>query len=467
MVTVPLGINSYRRRGARTPEISLINMMVEKDPTNQIDGKVFFQRPALKQFTSVGTGPIRGVFRKLGVLGSLYYVVSGIQLYKVTESGVATLVGAIPGGDIVSMDGSATRVIIVAEGTAYSTDGATVTTIVVPDINTVPSEISSVVYLANYFILTVKDSQHFFWLAPGDVNPDALNFASAENAPDDIISAARIFDELWFFGQQTTEVWQLTGSIDAPFTPIIGRMYEKGCANRDSIAVFDNTLHWVSNEFIVYRADTSPVRISDHSVEERLRNAGAIDLRAWAFNFDGHTIYVIRAASVGTYAYDVENPNWSQFKTYGRDIWRAHLGTQVAGNLVVAGDDTDGTLWRLDPTLSTDAGDIFEREITGGVPVVGKPQKCRNVSLQMAVGWAAITGTATNPKIQMRLSKDGGAIFSAWFEEQLGLQGKYLTKVIWWQLGLVSEPGIIFHWRVTDDALFRCSYARINDAVAA
>jgi hypothetical protein len=467
MTALLLGTSSYRRRGARTPEIALVNMLVEQDPTNRVDGLVRFQRPGLAQFATVGAGPIRGIYRKLGVLGSFYYVVSGTRLYSVTTAGIATLIGAIPGTDLVSIDGSADRLIVVASGHAYSWDGSVLSTIAVPDINSVPSSISSVVFIAGYFILTVADSQHFFWLAPGDVDPDALNFASAENAPDNIVGAARIFDELWFFGQQTTEVFQLTGDLNAPFTPIIGRLYEKGCCNRSTIAVVDNTLFWVSNEFVAYRADTSPVRISDHSAEERLRNAGADDMRAWAFSFDGHTLYVVRGADYISLVHDVENKNWSRFKTYEQETWRAHLGVQTSGDLVIAGDDDGGILWELDPTISNDNGVVIEREITGGVPLLGAPQKCRNLSLNLAVGWAPISGEATNPKIQMRFSDDAGTTWSAWFEEHLGLQGKYRTRVIFSQLGIIYEPGRLFQFRVTDDAIFRVSFARINEAVAA
>lgn len=462
MPALPLGLTSYRRRGARTAEVALLNMLVEKDPINQVDGLVRFQRPALVAFADVGAGPIRGEFRRFGVLSSLYYVVSGEELYSVTTAGVATLLGAIPGTDRVSIDGSASRLIVVAAGVAYSWNGSALSVIAVPDIDGVPSVVSSVVYIAGYFILTVT-GQHFFWLAPGDVDPDPLNFASAENSPDDIVCAARLQDEIWFFGAQTTEVFQLTGDVDAPFQPIGGRLYERGCANKETLATLDNTLFWVGNDLMAYRADTTPIRISDHSMEERLRVAGAAALRAWAFQIDGHTLYCVRAGSIGTFAFDVENQNWPRFKTYGQETWRAHVGCQVTGDLVIAGDDTLGKLWRLDPDRSNDDGDPLERELTGGITVLGKPEKCRDVSLRVPVGWSDIVGTATNPKVQMRYSDDGGNLFSSWLELPLGYQGQYLTEVIWRQLGQMTSPGRIFTFRFTDDAIFRVSYGRMNE----
>lgn len=465
MGAVPLGITPYRRRDARTPEVALVNMLIEKDQTNLVDGYLRFQRPGLGVFATAGDGPTRAVFRRLGVINSLYYVVSGPALYSVhpTTKEVRNL-GFISGDDICSVDGSATRLIIVADGVAYSWNGTALSTIVVPDIDGVTSLISSVIYIAGYFILTVKDSQHYFWLAPGDTNPDALNFASAESAPDNLVKAAKLLDELWLFGEQTTEVWQLTGNADAPFVPIGGRLYEKGCASRDTVATLDNTLFWVSNELIAYRADTAPVRISDHSIEERLRDGEAENLRAWAFQMDGHTLYALRCGDIGTYCYDVENQNWPRFKTYGQETWRAHLGCQTDGDQIIAGDDTDGTLWAFDHTRSNDGGVVLERELTGGVPIIGAPVKNSSLSLRTATGWAPITGTATDPVVQMRFSDDGGNLWSTWIEAPMGLQGQYYTEVVWRQLGLMRQPGRLYQIRCTDDAIFRASYCRFNEA---
>lgn len=463
MVALPLGKTPYRRRGARTPEVEITNLLVEQDPTNQVDGVVHFQRPALTAFATVGTGPSRGIFRRAGVLLSQYITVTGSQAYLLSSSGTSTLLGSIPGADIVTIDGSATRAIIVASGTAYSTDGVTLTAVVMPN----GEAVSSVVWLGGYFILTCSQSQRFYWLAPGDVDPDPLSFASAEAAPDNIVGAVRLLDEVWMFGEQTTEVFQLTGDIDAPFQPVGGRMYEKGCANKDTITVIDNTLFWVGNDQVAYRANSTPIRISDHTIEEKITDAGSMALRAWSFSIEGHTIYCLRIGSVGTYCHDVENQSWPRFKSYGYETWRAHVGAQIDGSLVIAGDDQNGTLWRLDNEASNDNGEPMERVITGGLSSVGAPTVCKNISLNIAVGWAQITGSATDPIIAMQFSDDGGNLWSAWLEVNFGLQGKYRTNVAWQQLGVISPPGRLFRFRVTDDALLRISYARMNDYVAA
>lgn len=463
MVAIPLGLATYRRRNMRNPEIELTNLLTENDPTNQVDGKVRFQRPALALLDTVGTnGPIRGVFRRYGVVSSQYIVVSGIQAYTVNSIGTQTLLGVVGGAGLVSIDGNDLKAIIVSDGIAYATSGTSLVQINMPD----GRRVSGVVYIDGYFILVQENSQRFYWLAPGETDPDPLSFASVETAPDNIVKAVRLLDELWFFGQQTTEVWQIASDPNAPFQPVGGRLYEKGCANRDTVAVLDNSLFWVGNDLIAYRADTTPVRISTHSIEERLANAGLENLKAWAFSIDGHTLYSLMIGDQGTWVYDVENQNWPRFKSYGQETWRAHIGTQVDGSLVVAGDDTSNTLYFLDSTISNDNGSPLERIITGGIAVVGKPQKCRDFSAQIAMGWGPIPGTTTVPLVQMRYSDDGGNLWSSWIEMSLGIQGDYGAELVWRQLGIMTAPGRLFTLKVTDDALVRFSYASINETVS-
>lgn len=465
MVAVPLGLSPYKRKNMYTPEIELTNLLVENDQSNLVDGKVRFQRPGLVPFSTVGiAGPIRGLFRRYGVVGSQYLAVPSTFAYAVSDTGVQTLLGTLTGTDLVSIDGGGTKAIIVANGIAYATDGTAGNLVAINMPN--GEMVSCVLYIGGYFLLFCADSQRFYWLAPGDTDPDPLNFASAETSPDNIVKGARLLDEVWIFGQQSTEVWQLTGDLNAPFQPIGGRLYEKGCANRDTVCVLDNTLFWVGNDLMVYRADTVPVLISTPSIAEHLKNATAADLRGWAFSMDNHTLYCLRMGSEGTWAYDVEYKTWPRFKSYNQETWSAHVGTQVDGATVVAGDDTTNKLYRLDSTVSNDDGAPLERIVTGGVAVLGQPQKCRDLSVAMDVGWAPITGAATNPTVLMRYSDDGGNLWSSWIEQRLGLQGQYQGEVVWRRLGLMKSPGRLFTLKITDDAMARFSYARMNEQVS-
>lgn len=488
MANIPLGATEYKRHDIRSAEVALVNCLIENDPTNAVTGKTIMQRPGLRYIGS-GRDNARGIYRARGVLNESWLVVAGDGLYVSRADGFfARTAGneVIPGTDQVRIVGGQNRVLICASGIAYSFDGTTVTTVNMPNGRLV----SDVEYINGYFILVCADDQRFYWIIPGGTDPDPLDFASAETSPDNTVSVRRLIDELWFFSTSTIEVWHLTGDADMPFALVPGRIYSKGAVNRDSIAVVDNTLFWVGADLIAYRADTTPQRISTHTMEERLADAAAESTRsngngtvntrisigtisAWTCEITGHTLYIVNCGSVGTFAYDVETANWAHFKSLGRETWAAKIGWQVDGDEILTGGVGENSgLWYLDPTYSSEqlggilvANTPMERKVTGGIPLIGAPQKCKNVSVHIGVGLAAITGTATDPILSMRYSDDNGQIWSSWIEEHVGLQGQYLKRVIYDQLGLIEEPGRIFEFRMTDDAIFRIAYARMNDAV--
>jgi hypothetical protein len=461
MTVVPLGVSSFKRTLAHTPEVLLMNMFVESDPTNLIDKIVRLQRPALVPFGNVGNGPIRGMFQEAGIFGGKFIVVSGPQLALVNSDGVKTPVsGEVEGSGRVSIAANKLRTLIATGGKLYMTDGVTLTTVATPD--DVP--MSAVAEMNGYFLISQTNSQRIYFIPPGATTIDALDFFSAENSADNVVTLKTIGDELWALGESSIEPFSPTGGADLPFARLSGRVYPKGCANRDTAVPLDNSLFWVGSDKIVYRADTVPQRVSDNGIEERLRKADATGFRAWAYALDGHTFYVLTIGTQGTFAFDVSTQTWCQFQTYGRETWRAHLGTQSDGSLIVAGDDTTGQLWRLDPEASTDDGEPIIRELTGAVPVIGKPVRCNNFHVRVSTGHVK---PGLIPKLMLTISDDEGQTWDDWRYIELPPTGVYNFLAAEWGLGLMREPGRVFKLRMTDDCVARISYSRINEAFAA
>jgi len=464
MAEVPLGVSAYNRFDGRLPNIIVRNFYSEANPTDQIGKIVHIQRPGLKSFAKPGAkGPIRGVFKQDGVFGSNDFItVAGTQAHRVTEGGKGTLLGNVGGTENVSIAASTTRAIIVSNGTAYSTGGSVIKTVNMP--NNVP--VGSVAYMNGYFLLTQLGSHRIWWIDPGADNPDGLNFFSAENNSDDCVKIEHISDMLFVFKQTSVEVFTPTGDANNPFQRQEGMLYDKGCANRATVTKTDNTIFWVGRDKIVYRAAIAPQRISDFAIEEKLMKTDFTLLRAWSFPFNGHVFYALTIGDLGTFVYDVAAGGWVEWATYGRPQWQAHLGAWTDGSLVVAGDAWTNDLWQLDSTLSVDNKTLpIERELVGGLPITGKPEPCHSFSLYCATGWA--NQKAPNPVVQMRMSDDGGNLWSAWRNSaHMGRRGQFGVEVAWRQLGMMKQPGRMFHIRCGDPTLFRVSYARINEAYA-
>ena len=318
MPALPLGNGEDHRLYGRLPRLRLRNMFLEADKSNAIDQLARLQRPGLSPLGTIGTGPINAVWRQGGTFGGDYLVVSGAVLYRVTANGAASIIGAVPPGraQIVASD---ERAIVVIGDIAYSTDGATLTPVNMPK----NESVTSVAFISGFFVLVVAQSQRYYWLAPGEVNPDGLSFAEAERSPDAIVTAMVVGDAVWFLGTESEEVWQLTGDINAPFQRVNGLVYKNGCVARDAAVEIDVQLIWVAADFQVMSGRGAPVALSTPGIVEHLRRANPLTFHAWAFKLDSHIFYVL-TTEFDTFAVDLSTKVWSRFSTFQHETWRAH-----------------------------------------------------------------------------------------------------------------------------------------------
>ncbi|MBV8593671.1 MAG: hypothetical protein JOZ27_05140, partial [Caulobacteraceae bacterium] len=117
----------------------------------------------------------------------------------------------------------------------------------------------------------------------------------------------------------------------APFTPVQGKGYQRGCAARDAVAFSDNALYWIGDDRIVYKTTSVPSRISSNSLEDRLRQCANIGACAgFTAIFEGHEVYVLNVPGVGSYAYDASRQGfttltavasrgeWGEWTSFGR-----------------------------------------------------------------------------------------------------------------------------------------------------
>ena len=454
MPQLPLGLSSKRRKTAWMPQVRVVNYLVEKDETNQFDGVTHIQRAGLSPFSEVGTGPIRGLSRQAGTFNGDFVVVSGDELYRVDDIGGFVLVGGVPGSLRTTFAATSSRAIIVSDALAYSTNGASVVPVTMPD----SRPAGSVAQLNGYFIIPEYGSARFYWIEPGQTDPDGLSFATTESTPGDIVIVVRVGDELWFLKEEGAEVWVPTGDADLPFQRVPGRNYDKGCRNGDTAVRFDNTLVWVGNDGVVYRADNAPIRISDNALEEQIRKSDPNSLRSWQFAVDGHTLYCL-TTDQGTYVYDASSQQWSEFRSYDRAYWRAHVGDEGA-TFTVTGDAETGTLWRIDPEVSNDDGEPLERVLTGGITVMVGPDRCDVLSIYVT------TGTAPDPndypKMRVRWSDDLQT-YSDWEDVSIGRQGQYGAVVKLTRLGAMYYPGRLFEFMISDDVVATITAASYNE----
>jgi hypothetical protein len=135
---------------------------------------------------------------------------------------------------------------------------------------------SQVAVLKSFVVVAIGRTDRFYWVEPGEVTIEALNFATAESYPDNIVSLQVMQDTLWFIGQKSTEIWYATGNADLPFNPVSGRVYDRG-ALEGTVVNIKGTLYLVDQDYIVYAIAGQPKRISNHGIEETIRKRVALE----------------------------------------------------------------------------------------------------------------------------------------------------------------------------------------------
>lgn len=453
---IPLGYSEGDSRQEDLARIRLRNMYLTENRRSP-DQLTRMTRPTLNMFKEISNLTIYGFWYQEGTIDNNWFVVAGETLYKINPSTfVETVVGSLPGTEYCIFAGTVDRVIIVRNGVAYSTDGVTITPVLMPDARPV----GSVATIDGSFLLGVRDTQRYYWIKPGETDPDPLSFASAERTPDSVSSINIISDEIWFLGASGVEVWQTTGDQDAPYQRIAGRVYSEGCVAPATAcqASYNGQpcLLWVTEKRAVMIAQGSPQRISTKFVEEALRFA--TNFRCWIFRWNQHDFYVI-STDQGTIVYDLTQQIWARWDSYLHTFWRAHLGIQVKEN-IYAGDSDQGIIWELVDGY-TDNGSPIVREVSGFVISTGSGDVCSSVNARINAGWAP--EYTETPIIEMRWSDDYGFSWTEYFPANMGRKGLYEYDVSWRSLGTFERPGREFEFRFSDPVKFRIDYATMNE----
>lgn len=458
MVQIPLGTNDWESFEENIARVKMRNMYIAENPLSP-DGMTRVSRPALKQLTTIGDGPIKGFWRQAGSLDDKWLIVSSTDLYAYDSfTNTSTLLGSVPGIEFAQFAGNEERAIVVRDGIAYETDGTSFSVITMPEPG---QKVQTVAQIDGTFLLGVKDTFRFYWLEPGESTPDPLNFASAERFPDPIVSINIISDEIQIIGTDSIEVWQTNDDPDIPYTRIAGRVYTDGVQDRDTVipAAFRGfpCLIWVTNNKEVVLMQGAPQRVSNDSIEELLRSA--TNLRAWTYRRNRCDFYILTSDTF-TLAYNITNQQWSRFNSHGLDYWRAHLGLQVFQE-VYAGDASGNVIWHLEEAAEDEEATPIVCQVRGFVPLTGNKMACSSVNVRSNAGWS--TSYTTSPALELRWSDDYGFTWSEPLEVDMGVEGAYDTDLTFRSLGRISRPGRMFEISFSGLANYRIDYATMNE----
>lgn len=129
----------------------------------------------------------------------------------------------------------------------------------------------SITQIDSYVLVAINASQRFYWVKPGEVTIDPLDFASKESGPDPISQMRTVGDQVLIMGEKTTENWFSTGNDLAPFAPVQGRTYARGAIQGTSV-IIDDSVYLVGDDGKVYQIGQQGINsVSNNGIEERIR----------------------------------------------------------------------------------------------------------------------------------------------------------------------------------------------------
>lgn len=167
--------------------------------------------------------------------------------------------------------------------------------------------------------------------------------------------------------------------------------------------------------------------------------------RAWTYDLDGHTFYVLDLGEEGTFAYDMDTGEWARVQTDGFTGWNFRIGLSWGENgRIVGGDTLYGQTWELDPNLFTDEGFRSVQHLaTGGVMTRSRIYLgVEAVRVSGSIGANLEAGVIV---MNLRWSDDNGNTWSDYYTVSM-TGGDFGGEVAYRSLGSFAAPGRIFEF---------------------
>lgn len=464
MTSIPFATQKGGTGIAQNSNETLINMYAEMS-TGRSD-IVRRQRPCLRSLYAI-EGEKRCIERHKG----LHYAVIGSRIY--TFDGVTLTTG----GELTYTANTRTvrstsgrcSMIFNDIGQAMVSDGQRAwyfSTIDPANIQAVATDpdmtVGHLTYLGGYGVANDAGTGKFYSTAANDFTEfDALDFATAEAAPDELYRVYADHGELWLAGERTIEIWQLSGIAAFPFQAVPQARIERGIAAPFSMASEDNTVIWLGDDIVVYRGDGyRPNRISTDAIEEAIKRVSAVGVfNAYAMlrTIGGKKFYTLTFPNELSVSYNFATGLWNVDQTYGSESW------DVTGSNGHYSDYymTPSGICDLTTDLNQDEGNPCVR-IARSAPGDANLRliTMNEFEVDCEVGRAA---TGVKAEVMLRVARDA-EVFGNYRVRSLGGTGQYRKRVIWRALGQGRKP--VLELSASDDFSFAIMRTMLNATVA-
>lgn len=467
-----LPIESAPGRYGQDGDPRLINVYAEKRGDKDKAGKDLFAHYAaagLSEWTTIASGGgCRGLFK---VDAAQLIAVSGQAVVSIDPFGAVTFLGGLLGSRNVFFARNTRspypQIVIIGDSQKKVIENGVLTDITDPDLQ--PA--NSADFISSY-VLFGHSSGRFSFSAINDATSiAALDFFTAEGKPDGLRRLKVFGNQVWLFGEETTEIWGLTDDAQRPFQRLQGAYLDLGCIAPSSVVQIGQRMAWVAHDKTVRIAagyDTTVV--SSHAVADAIRALPDPSvIEANVVMARGHQMLRLNSPA-WTWVYDATDGYgmWHEERSVGSNRRRAAHSADFAGK-TLTGDVALPKLYAWDDDLGRD----------GPAPLMctlrSRPQHVYPGEVEFnALYVDVISGSGLNtpsdpvtldPVLVMRDSDDGGATWSNPIEMPIGRLGERAKRLHAHQLGTSGEDGRMFEF-TWDAAANKAVIGAVVDAEA-
>lgn len=408
-----------------------------------------YPSPGLVTDINFGAYPSRGGHVK----GDFRYIVNRNVLWRVANDGSMTNLGTLAtSAGRVDITDNGTQIIVVdgTNGYIYNTSTLAFAQITDPDW---PGA-DTVTFLNGYFIVTKPNTGQFYISGLYDgLSWAALDFATAESNPDNLVRVLADNGQIVLFGPETTEFWSDSGALDFPFARVGAAAIEWGLAARWSLCKFMDSLIFLRKNrlgavqvCVLSGYNAQPV--SNPEVDYALSQYSSVsNATGFAYMVSGHPFYQISFPTPNeTWVYDGLSKEWHRAKS-GTGRHRGEIQLNFLDRSYVT-DYEDGKLYRFVDGVYTDDGQPIARELITRHQSTGNFSFLSKLWIEMEAGVGLLTGQGSDPQLMMQYSKDGGHTWSSEIWVSFGEIGQYGARAVFHRLGRSRDW--TFKFRVTD-----------------
>ena len=438
---IPMGRKLGTQKSKFVSAQTLVNCFSEYDAeTQQIS---LYGGPGIKAWAALTGVGLRGLY----MFGDVLLAVAGERLYTITRYGIATDQGNIPGSSPVIIADNGTQAVIVVNPDGYVWNGTTLAQITDADFVSA----SSVDFIDQYMLFTKPNTGSFFISALADATSyDALDIASAERRPDNLLRVVVDGTEALMFGTTTIEGQYNAGAADFPFSRT-QTFVQYGLAGVNAVTRADNTVFWLTDKFTIraLRGGTAQ-EVSDDALNTKLASWNDLStVQAFTVFFRGHEFAVFRHND-GCVFLDTKSNVWFERQSYNSSTWLVGCAVYAWGKTLL-GDIATGDIYELDESTYSENGVPLVRYIESRtMGPGGSPFTLDGLEIEVAPGVGLVSGQGVDPKVWVQLSRDSGFTFGSRMERSLGARGDRDVRVTWGGFGQFPTHGGVIRFGCSD-----------------